>query len=185
VDTHPAAILLPILAIGVVGLVMADQKGLLGSGSNLPVMAKCMHNRSSKGVYWMNIDEGAYASASSIQRGDEVVVRPLGTNEVNHALTRVVGLPGEHVVVQGTQVWIDGVELPHARIKHSTEGFPSFMENLGTGRFKVSYSMRAPHPAHDVVMGSDEVFLLPDERMPGLCRDSYGRMPFSRIAGPS
>jgi len=100
--------------------------------------------------------------AGRIDRGHIIICRIYHYNVRYTAIKRVVGLPGEHVVIYNGRVYINGVVLEH---DHETPG------------------------AVDVLLGNNEFFILGDDRtmsydsrMFGVVRhgDIVARVLFSR-----
>lgn len=79
----------------------------------------------------------------ALERGDLVLVAP-ETSEGVPAVRRIVGLPGEGVVVQGLVVLVNGARLYEPYVAVSYAGGPS--------------------TDFDTVLGPDEFLLLPDNR---------------------
>ena len=77
-------------------------------------------------------------------RGDIVVFLPNGNQNSHYYLKRVVGLPGEHVQIIGGYVYIDGAPLEENDVYDKISD-PGIAEN-------------------EIVLGSDEYFVLGDNR---------------------
>ena len=67
-----------------------------------------------------------------INRGHVIICRMEHYNERYTAIKRVIGLPGERVVIENGAVFVDGVELEHT---HETPGTIDIL--LGDGEFFV------------------------------------------------
>jgi signal peptidase I len=96
-------------------------------------------------------------SLAEIRRGDIVVLHsPRG--DVN-AIKRVIGLPTESVVIEGGVVYINGIALDEGYINEA----PRY-----TGHWEI---------------GSDEYFVLGDNRNASIDSADYGPIPRSEIRG--
>ena len=73
-----------------------------------------------------------------IDRGHVIICRIYHYETPHRALKRVIGLPGEHILIYNGNVYINGELLPHS---HLTPG------------------------SADVVLGFDEFFILGDDRV--------------------
>ncbi len=118
------------------------------------------------------VDHVTYAF-SSISRGDVIVMRyPLNPNM--DYIKRVVGLPGDEVVVQHGGVWVNGepVEEPYVNVK-SLDPFttvraivkPGHYFVLGDNRIRSSDSREFGQVAQELVRGLVRLRVWPPERI--------------------
>lgn len=106
----------------------------------------------------------------------EIVVfdKPLfvGSNsgsDVDHLIKRVIGLPGDRVVVNGGKVTIFNEENPN--------GF-----NPDEGQEYAKNILSTPNDA-DITVGDKEIFVLGDNRSNSLDSRSFGAVPSNYITG--
>lgn len=103
------------------------------------------------------------------QRGSIIVFHKPGSSE--QLIKRVIGLPGERVVVKNEQVIVYNEEFPN--------GFNPDSANYGK-------ELSPTFGNVDVTVGEDEVFVMGDNRIPGASldsRSSLGNIPSEKIVG--
>ena len=112
------------------------------------------------------LHEGQYLIVSKVaywlhetQRGDIVVLDPPDHRSAIPYIKRVIGLPGEHVVVRDGRVWIDGVALNEPYVSG-----PALYQE-------------------DVILGPDEYLVLGDNRNNSSDSHSWGTLPRKAIIG--
>jgi signal peptidase I len=118
---------------------------------------------------------GKLLPTREIRRGDIIVFKLPSDPKVNY-VKRVIGLPGEQVLVRGRRVLINGADLPEERITVKLSGDYSSRSALEIVRtdpappeawYKVYYSERNDSDEelmggfHDMSYGVDEPFLVP------------------------
>ena len=118
---------------------------------------------------------GKLLPTREIRRGDVIVFKLPSDPKVNY-VKRVIGLPGEQVLVRGRRVLINGVDLPEERITVKLSGDYSNRSALEVVRtdpapsgawYKVYYSEQNDEDEeetsgfHDMRYGVDEPFLIP------------------------
>ena len=177
---------LPIIVLGciaAIGLFSADRKGLFNDGINVHVVNKCMNVKGKRRTgEWRNVDHTRYASAQDLRRGDVIVVRP-SDDRVSHTVTRVIGLPGDTVEVEGDHVWVNDAPLSHEPVQYNTTAYPTFLESGGDKRYKVTYSRQSPIAPMSAHLGRSEFFVMSDDRAPGACHNAHGSHDFSMVTG--
>ncbi|OQA36963.1 MAG: Signal peptidase I T [Parcubacteria group bacterium ADurb.Bin326] len=112
---------------------------------------------------YLIIDEISYRF-NQPQRGD-IVVFKYPKDPKQFFIKRVVGLPGERVKIEDNKIYIDGTILNEAYLDSGAE---TVLALRGYG---------------DVVLGSDEYFLLGDNRSQSLDSRSFGPVKREYIIG--
>ncbi len=107
------------------------------------------------------------SSFRDLHRGDPVVFRPPGVTG-QYFIKRVIGLPGETVEIKGFRVRIKNVQAPAGFVLDESGYLLSTVETTGD---------RA------VTLGSDEYFLLGDNRTASKDSRAFGPVPKNRITG--
>ncbi len=123
------------------------------------------------------------------QRGDVVVFR-LPSDPSTNYIKRLVGLPGDHVVVRDKRVWVNGEEMP-VRLDGMFEPFNSTplaqigIEKLGPVEHRVLYIAERPSYDFDDVVPEGHYFFMGDNR--DNSRDSrfpeVGFVPAENVVG--
>lgn len=103
---------------------------------------------------------------SNIRRGDIVVFYQKKNDEVYNFVWRVIGLPGDHVEIRGTDILINGKMLLHEK-KEETYDQIIFRELNGNAEYLVAYD-KFPKSASRadlvVTVPAGALFLLGDNR---------------------
>jgi signal peptidase I len=169
---------LPLFIAGVVAgifsLGLYVQSELGGPGENYAVWGNCMgtgvgfpkkamHNV----VPIRGLDE--------VAAGDVLVVKAEG-KKATWAM-RVIGLPGQTVRLEGTDVWVNGTQLARAPWPHNPWAF------VEADDYKVIYDKSYPLPNRSFTVGDEQLFMLTDTRQSGDCFDIGGLVDSDRIAG--
>lgn len=101
------------------------------------------------------------------KRGDVVVFRLPSDPSVNY-IKRLVGLPGDHVVVRNEQVYINGepmaVELKGQYNEHGYSGAQLGIENLAGAKHQVMYLPGGFARDFDAVVPAGHYFFMGDNR---------------------
>jgi signal peptidase I len=123
------------------------------------------------------------------QRGDVVVFR-LPSDPSTNYIKRLVGLPGDHIVVREKRVYVNGEEMP-VRLDGMFEPFASTplaqigVETLGTVDHRVLYIDERPSYDFDSVVPEGHLFFMGDNR--DNSRDSrfpeVGFVPVDNVVG--
>jgi signal peptidase I len=123
------------------------------------------------------------------QRGDVVVFR-LPSDPSTNYIKRLVGLPGDHIVVREKRVYVNGEEMP-VRLDGMFEPFASTplaqigVEMLGTVDHRVLYIDERPSYDFDSVVPEGHLFFMGDNR--DNSRDSrfpeVGFVPVDNVVG--
>ena len=123
------------------------------------------------------------------RRGDVVVFRLPSEPSTNY-IKRLVGLPGDHIVVREKRVYVNGEEMP-VRLDGMFEPFASTplaqigVESLGTVDHRVLYIGERPSYDFDSVVPEGHLFFMGDNR--DNSRDSrfpeVGFVPVDNVVG--
>jgi len=112
------------------------------------------------------LHEGQYLIVSKVaywlhepQRGDIVVLEPPDHRSAIPYIKRVIGLPGEHMVIRDGRVWIDGAALNEPYVSG-----PALYQE-------------------DVILGPDEYLVLGDNRNNSSDSHVWGSLPADNILG--
>jgi signal peptidase I len=122
------------------------------------------------------------------QRGDVVVFRLPSDPSINY-IKRLVGLPGDHIVVRDKRVYVNGAQQPVALDGIYTgfghDGAQIGLETLGKVQHRVLYLADRPSVDFDGVVPAGEFFLMGDNR--DNSRDSrfpeVGFVPAGNVVG--
>lgn len=82
--------------------------------------------------------------ASSPKRGDVIVFRPNGNENIHLYIKRIVGLPGETLQIKDGMVYVDGEAI--------------------TEKYETTQLVHAGLAEEEIVLGGDEFFVLGDNR---------------------
>lgn len=113
---------------------------------------------------YLIIDELSYRF-NDPKRGDVIVFHPPNESKNIYYIKRIIGLPGETVILQGTKVIIKNTDHP--------DGFEleqPYLQNISSND-------------KTVVVGKDQVFVLGDNRPKSSDSRIWGTLPIKNIKG--
>jgi signal peptidase I len=122
------------------------------------------------------------------ERGDVVVFR-LPADPATNYIKRLVGLPGDHVLVRQKQVWINGEQVP-LQLDGVYEGFGHTgakigLETLGNVTHRTLYIPERPSYDYEAIVPAGHYFFMGDNR--DNSRDSrfpeVGFVPADNVVG--
>jgi signal peptidase I len=131
------------------------------------------------------VTKPGYESIEEVRLGDVIVFRR-ELNGLNYNyIWRVVGLPGDHVLIETDQVTRNGVLLHHEP-ERSERGVTIYVEHNGDASYEIAYDSSADEDARrglDIVVPEGEILVLGDNRF--AARDSRydGTVAFESIIG--
>lgn len=101
------------------------------------------------------------------KRGDVIVFRLPSEPKINY-IKRLVGLPGDHVVVRGQQLFINGERVPLQLVGayegHGHDGARLGVERLGEADHQVLFLPDSFTPDYDRVVPAGHYFFMGDNR---------------------
>jgi signal peptidase I len=106
-----------------------------------------------------------YHDPSEVLRGDVIVFRRTLNGQSYQFVWRVIGLPGDHVALEGDSVKINGQPLPRHEVRRGG-GEIVYRETNGPSAYEVAYQTTASQkaPAVDLTVPAGEFFVMGDNR---------------------
>lgn len=127
-----------------------------------PSMESDFHDGQIVAVSRIGLFTGAY------KRGDPMVIKFPGDPQHKKYIKRLIGLPGEHIVISDNKVYINDKLIAEPYIKVVDEEFaPYYYENESWGAEAAKLHAQGKvltKPDVDVQLGKDDYFLLGDNR---------------------
>lgn len=140
-------------------------------------------NLPAKSKFWAR--KKPFFTMSGIKRGDIVIFYIEKDGERYDMVWRVVGLPGDHIKISGTDIFINNKWLSHIQEMETTEHI-IYKENNNGSEYLVAYK-KEPDPSRridiDLKVPNGSFFLLGDNRDYAWDCRFTGSVPFERIIG--
>ena len=123
-----------------------------------------------------------YGAVSDVKRGDVIVFKHTHAGQEYQMVWRVIGIPGDTVVMEGTSVWINNERLEHSTVSETNDALIFRELNAGT-EYQVAYHRHSLHPAlpFRITVTPDSFFVLGDNRHEALDSIYLGLIPFDQI----
>jgi signal peptidase I len=125
-----------------------------------------------------------YPDISGVKRGDIIVfVREQNGRRYNY-IWRVIGLPGDKVQTSDESLIINGQSAARERLADAA-GKSLFREQLGNVSYQIAFDPSAKERPPDVslIVPTDHVFVMGDNRFNAFDSRRFGPIPFSSIIG--
>lgn len=125
-----------------------------------------------------------YNTIQDITRGDIIVFKKDYKGKVYNFIWRVIGLPGDRVILQDTSIMINGERLGHNPLPESDPESLFFMESVGGLKYLVAYEksqMMSARKEINITVPVGEVFVLGDNRDHALDSRFLGTVQFNSI----
>ncbi|MGE0267072.1 MAG: signal peptidase I [Candidatus Omnitrophota bacterium] len=136
-----------------------------------------------KSTFW--VINRPYLKLDTIARGDIVVFSQERDGETYDFVWRVIGLPGDHIVLKGISITINGNELSRTANEETPTSI-IYKENLNGVEYHVAYSKNPPSERRidlDLNVPQDQLFLMGDNRDQAWDSRFTGLIPIDRILG--
>lgn len=126
---------------------------------------------------------------SDLKRGD-IVVFHYPVDPSQHFVKRVIGLPGDHILLRDKTVFVNDTPLPEEYAVHVTgdhnlyrDNFPSDIDLTGQVDSKWRTELRQCLHNGELVVPADEYFVMGDNRDHSLDSRYWGFVPRANIVG--
>ena len=126
-----------------------------------------------------------YPSPSSVQRGDVVLFTKTMDGELYKIVWRVIGLPGDQIVIDGEKLLINGVAPKRERLRQDGD-LVIYRETSGNVSYEVAYPQEADdkdQPKASLTVPKDSFYVLGDNRFNALDSRFDGPISFDSIFG--
>jgi signal peptidase I len=179
-------IILPIVGVGVIVLGLASAVIIrLFFGWYATIPQNGMYPGMPAGSYFVT-KKHPYQNVTEIQRGDVVTFTRTENGRTYEFVWRVVGLPGDDLIVAKDSVSINGQTLRQEPVREENE-FRIVREWNGEASYEVAYDKSVdydePLPFASCKVPADHVFLLGDNRNQAQDSTYLGPIPFTSIVG--
>jgi signal peptidase I len=123
-----------------------------------------------------------YDSVGGVRRGDIICYKKVYRGDELTFTWRVLGLPGDTVVLQGTSIFINTRELNHVR-KNEDSNRIIYSEYVDNGQYDVAYDLERRDSVFSIIVTKGQFFVLGDNRDHAYDSRGLGTVPFESIVG--
>jgi signal peptidase I len=131
------------------------------------------------------VTKNPYRSVEDISVGDVILFRREIQGRRYNFIWRVIAHAGDEVMIQGNQIRINGALLHHELLR-TEDNMDIFLERNGEREYEVAYDSNASEEDRmgaDLVVPTDHVFVLGDNRYHAKDSRDDGPVPFASIFG--
>lgn len=116
-----------------------------------------------------------------LYRGDIIVfLYPVSRDK--KFIKRLIGLPGDRIRTEGTDLYLNGEKIPHTVVKSENDLFIT-SEVLGEHHYTVQYYPYHNYPDQDYVVPDGQLFVMGDNRDNSADSREWGFVPMSDVLG--
>lgn len=133
----------------------------------------------------IRVQKNPFQDISQVRRGDIIIHSRFdkATGTTDDSIKRVVGLPGDKVKLSGTNVWLNGRQLPHVLLRRIGK-VAVYQEKNGKASYRVQYGDNfEPAPAFSATVSQGHLLCLGDNRDNSYDSRSTGLVPFPSVIG--
>jgi signal peptidase I len=124
-----------------------------------------------------------YADVSQVARGDIIMFERQEKGQRYVYIWRVVGLPGETVMIDGDRLLVNDKEVLRDKVR-SEDSLEIYRERCEDATYEVAYGPKLPPDIADsmkVTVPQDHLFVMGDNRHHAVDSRAFGPIPFSSI----
>ncbi len=131
----------------------------------------------------IQIKVNSYQTISTVNRGDIIVSTRTDHGRLVDSFRRVIGLPGDKIAMNGTNLKINGRAVPH-KLASKTGKVSVYTETNGTVQYQVQYGDNfSPAAPFSGVVPAGKLFCLGDNRDNAYDSRYAGSVPFNTVIG--